>query len=111
MKQKSLLTGAAIEQLPGVTRRTLAYNQDVMLCHFSLKRDAKIPLHSHAPSQIGFVISGRARFIGPRESEAFEVGPGDAYVLDPNVEHGAEALEDTVFIEVFNPSRPEYQDF
>ena len=101
---------AEFQQLPGVTRRTLAHNGDVMLCHFTLKKGAKIPLHSHVPSQIGYVVSGRARFIGASDSDAFEAGPGDSYVLNPNVEHGAEALEDnTVFVEVFNPSRPEYE--
>ena len=111
MLQKNLERAKAIENPEGVVRRTLAYNKDTMLCHFKLKKGARIPLHSHAPSQIGYVVSGRVRFLGEKESDAFEAGPGDAYVIDPDVTHGAEALQDTVYVEVFSPSRPEYEDF
>jgi quercetin dioxygenase-like cupin family protein len=110
MKQKNVDQVKAVEMLPGIARRTLAYNDDVMLCHFTFTAGAAIPLHEHAPSQIGFVISGRVRFIGATEADAFEVGPGDSYVVDSNVQHGAEVLEDTVLVEIFSPSRDEYKD-
>lgn len=107
MKGKNLEQGNHIEMLPGVTRTTLAFNNQAMLCHFNLKKGAKIPLHDHPPAQIGFIISGRMRFLGANE---FEAGPGDSYVIDPSVQHGGEALEDSVFVEVFTPSRDEYKD-
>ena len=87
MKAKSLDTANAVGMLPGITRRTLARNHELMLCHFTLEKGAQIPLHQHRPSQIG-----------------------ESYVIDPEVVHGGEAVEDTVFIEVFSPSRPEYDD-
>lgn len=97
-----------IEGPPGVLRRTLAHNNDVMLCHFELKRGATIPLHNHRPSQIGYVLRGRVRFRSDRNPEGFEVAAGDSYVFDPDEHHGAEALDDSAFIEVFSPARPEY---
>ncbi len=111
MKRTTYHEAKPVEQLPGITRRTLAYNDDVMLCHFELKKGAVIPLHSHAPSQIGYVAKGRAKFLAENDADSYERGEGEAYVIDPNVTHGAEALEDTVFIECFNPMRPEYADF
>lgn len=111
VKRRSVQQSSGVEQLPGVVRRTLAYNDDVMLCHFELEKGAKIPLHSHKPSQVGFVISGRVRFIGPTESDSFDAVPGSAYVIDPDIQHGAVALEPSVFVEVFNPMRDEYRDF
>jgi len=111
VKNRSVGQTPGVEQLPGVVRRTLAYNGDVMLCHFELKKGAEIPLHSHVPSQIGYVVSGRVRFIGDTEADGFEAGPGQAYAMDPQARHGAVALEPSVLIEVFNPPRPEYQDF
>ncbi len=111
LKQKNVNEAKPVEAIPGIFRRTLAYNDASMLCHFTLKKGAEIPLHHHVPTQIGYVVSGRARFIGATEADAFEVGPGDSYLMPSNVPHGAIALEDTVFIEVFCPSRPEYQDF
>jgi len=107
MKQKNEESATCVENPEGVYRYTLAHNQDVMLCKFKLKKGAKIPLHSHQPAQIGYVVEGRVRFIGENE---FEAVAGDSYLINPNVEHGAEALEDTVYVEVFSPSRPEYED-
>ena len=99
------------EMMPGVVRRTLAYNDDVMLCEFRLEKGAKIPLHNHPPSQIGYLMSGRVRFIGANPEDGFEATPGQAYVIDSDVQHGAEALESSVFVEVFSPAREEYRDF
>lgn len=109
--QKSIDNADAKEMFPGVVRKTLAYNQDVMLCHFKFAKGAKIPLHDHVPSQIGYVISGCVRFIGATDADAFEAKAGDSYVIDPSVQHGGEALEDSTLVEVFNPSREEYADF
>lgn len=111
MKQEHVDTAKAVENPPNVFRKTLAYNDEAMLCHFFLKKGAEIPLHNHKPTQIGYVVSGRAKFIAAKEEDAFEAGAGDAYVFDPDVKHGTIALEDTVYIEVFSPSRDEFKDF
>lgn len=111
MKSTTCSAAQPVEQLPGGTRRTPAYNDEIMLCHFELKKGATIPLHSHAPSQIGFIAEGRARFLAENDADCYERGAGEAYTIDPNVVHGAEALGDTVFIECFIPLRPEYADF
>ena len=111
MKQMNIEEAKGVENPPGVTRKTLSYNDDAMLCHFFLKAGAVIRLHSHAPTQIGYVVSGRARFLAATEDDAFEVAAGDSYVFGPNVKHETEAIEDTVYIEVFSPSRDEFKDF
>ena len=111
MKQMNVEAAQGVENPPGVTRRTLSYNDDAMWCHFFLKAGAVIPLHRHAPTQIGYVVSGRAKFLAAAEEGAFEVATGDSYVFGPNIQHGTEALEDTVYIEVFCPSRDELKDF
>ncbi len=96
-----------VENPPGIFRRTLTWNNELMLCHFDLKKGAKIPLHGHRASQNGFVVSGKMRFF--TEKDSFVAGPGDAYVFGPNEKHGADVLEDTIVIEAFSPSRPEYE--
>ena len=110
MKRHTVQSAKAIDQLPGIVRRTLAYNEEVMLCHFNMKAGAQIPLHNHRASQVGYIISGKARFIGKQDSDAFEVSAGDSYLFDPHVHHGAEIIEDAELIEVFTPSREEYRD-
>lgn len=108
MRGKHLHQIEGIEKPEGVIRRTLAHNDQVMLCHFELKQGASIPMHSHKPAQIGYVVFGCVRFKSGRCPEGFIVKAGDGYVFDPEEEHGAEAIEDSVYIEVFSPSRPEY---
>jgi len=111
MKMKSVDTGTPVEGPEGVTRRTLSYNDEAMLCHFTLKKDSQIPLHDHRATQIGYVVSGKARFIAEKPEDEFEAGPGDSYVFSQFVKHGTTALEDTIYVEVFSPARDEYKDF
>jgi quercetin dioxygenase-like cupin family protein len=111
MKMRCVATGHPKENPKGVTRRTLAYNDEAMLCHFSLKKGAQIPLHNHRATQIGYVVSGKAMFLTEKPESEFEAGPGESYVFSSFVKHGTVALEDTEYIEVFVPSRDEYKDF
>ena len=111
MKSKHLDEGKPVEAIPGIFRKTLAYDDEAMLCHFELTKGASIPLHSHRAAQIGYVLKGRVRFLAEKHEDQFEVRPGDSYVFSADVVHGADALEDAELIEVFTPSRDEYKDF
>ncbi len=111
MKKLHIEDAEAVESPPQVFRKTLAYNDEVMLCSFSLKKGAKIPLHEHRASQIGYIISGQVEFIAEDEADYFIAKTGDAYVFDPHQKHGLVALEDTFYIEAFSPARKEYKDF
>lgn len=104
---KRLHEEKTVEMLPGVFRTTLAYNGALMLCHFHMKKGAKIPLHSHEAAQIGYVIKGKARFF-TKDGQDIVVEPGSSYVFDSRQEHGSDVLEDTELIECFTPMRPEY---
>jgi len=92
--------------LPGILRKPLAYNDDVNLNFFELKQGSVIPLHSHDPTQIGYMIAGKVRFF--TEQTEFIAIPGDSYVFNRNEKHGAEILEDSKLIEIFSPMRHEY---
>lgn len=98
---------APVENPPGIFRTTLTYNEQIMLCHFLLKRGAKIPLHHHEAAQNGYLVRGRMRFFREDGWEFIAV-PGSAWCFDSNVAHGAEVLEDSEAVECFAPARPEY---
>jgi quercetin dioxygenase-like cupin family protein len=93
--------------IQGVFRKTLAYNDSVMLCHFLLEKDAKIPIHNHKEHQIGYVINGKVNFL--TENGDFIAKTGDSYVFDSNEKHGAIILEKSEIIEVFHPLREDYK--
>ncbi len=98
---------AAVENPPGIFRRTIAYNDHVMLCHFVLRKGALIPLHAHAAAQNGYLVSGRMRMIW-EDGRDLLAEPGTGWCFMPNERHGAEVLEDSEAIECFAPARPEY---
>ena len=98
----------SIKALEGIYRKTLAYNGTVMLCHFILQKNAKIPLHNHEAHQIGYVISGIVHFTCETRDN-FIAEAGDSYVFDSWEKHGAEIIETAEIIEVFSPSREDYK--
>ena len=111
MKMKNVSEAKPVENPPGVVRKTLSYNDEAMLCHFRLKKGAQIPLHNHRATQIGYLVSGKARFLAEKLEDEFEAQPGQSYVFSRFVKHGTIALEETEYVEVFVPVRDEYKDF
>lgn len=97
-----------VEMLPGIFRTTLSYNAQMMLCHFTMRKGAKIALHNHAAAQNGYVIKGKVRFF-TKDGNDFIAVPGTSYTFDSEEFHGSEVLEDTELVESFTPMRPEYK--
>jgi len=98
-----------VEMMPGIFRTTLVYNDDLMVCHFTMKKGARIPLHKHEAVQNGYMIKGKVRFF-TETNDSIIVEPGCGYIFDSNEAHGSEVLEDSELIESFTPARPEYMD-
>ena len=96
-----------IDDLKGIYRKTLIYNDSVMLCHFILEKNAKIPIHSHKEHQIGYVIKGKIKFM--TDDQEFIVKEGTSYIFDSNEKHGALILENAEIIDIFNPAREDYK--
>ncbi|MFX1494981.1 MAG: cupin domain-containing protein [Promethearchaeota archaeon] len=96
-----------VKVLDGVYRRTLSYSNNLMLCHFFLKKGSEIPIHSHKQHQIGYVIRGKLNFF--TENDNFIAEKGASYLFNSNEKHGAIILEDSEVIDVFNPSRDDYK--
>ena len=111
MKMKNVSGAKAVENFPGVLRRTLSYNDEAMLCHFTLEKSSGLPLHNHRATQIGFILRGKIRFLAEEPEDEFEAEPGHSYVFSRFVIHGLTALEESEYIEVFVPVRDEYKDF
>lgn len=67
---------------------------------------ASAPAHAHPHEQMSLVVSGRVRFtIG---GEIVEVGPGGLVHIPSGVEHTAEALEESLFYDIFHPVRDDF---
>lgn len=97
----------AVQQKPGLTRRTMSHIDDIMMCLFEQDTGTVVDMHTHAAVQNGYVISGKLKFMKADGSEVIAEA-GDSYAFASNEEHGSVCLEHALFIENFTPSREEY---
>jgi quercetin dioxygenase-like cupin family protein len=91
--------------------RRLITGQRMMLAHVYLKKGSVVPMHSHENEQLTYILEGGLRFwIGSESAESFVLGPGEVLVIPPNVPHKAEAVADTLDVDVFSPPRQDWID-
>ena len=91
---------------PKLLRRILAHNEKLMLVEHRMEHGWAGARHSHPHDQMVYVISGHLRFLCG--DEAFEAQAGDSFVVRGGVEHQAWALEPSVVLDVFTPTREDY---
>ncbi len=99
-------TGTSRQLVDGVTLTTLVHGEKTLMGQFTIAKGAAIPAHAHPHEQTGIMISGKLRFIV--DGKTMDAEPGDSWCLPGGVEHSAEALEETVVVEVFSPVREDY---
>lgn len=89
--------------------RRLITGDRVMLTHVYLKKGSIVPRHSHENEQLTYILEGGLRFwIGPDESEVIDVLAGEVLHIPSFVQHKAEALEDTLDVDIFSPPREDW---
>jgi len=92
--------------LEGVRLKSLVHGERTHLTEFRLSKGAVVPEHQHPQEQTGYLISGSLRFT--IDGEVTVALPGASWNLPAGIPHGAEALEDTVVVEMFSPIREDY---
>jgi quercetin dioxygenase-like cupin family protein len=104
-----------LEELNPLISRRLISTDRQMLAHVLLKQGAIVPAHDHHNEQFTYILSGCLRFwIGEHADtpgdEYVDVRAGEVLVIPGGVRHRAEALEDTLDLDVFNPPRADWLD-
>ena len=70
-----------------------------------------MPLHSHENEQLTYILEGGLRFwIGADEARVIDVMAGEVLHIPSNVPHKAEALVDTLDVDIFSPPRQDWLD-
>lgn len=99
------------EPVTEVISRRLVTGDRMMLAHVLLKKGAVVPMHSHENEQLTYILEGGLRFwIGEENAEPIDVRAGEVLHIPSNVPHKAEALEDTLDVDVFSPPRQDWLD-
>jgi quercetin dioxygenase-like cupin family protein len=78
-----------------------------MVSRVVLEKGCRVPSHRHENEQIACVLSGALRFgLGPEnapEHRHLVVSAGEVLHLPSMVPHSAEAIEETVVLDIFAP--------
>ena len=92
--------------------RQLFTGKHMMLAHVHLDKGAVVPTHSHDNEQLTWIMRGSMKFwVGEGDDiKELVLSAGDVVYLPSNVPHKAEALEDTLDVDVFSPPRQDWLD-
>jgi unsaturated pyranuronate lyase len=95
-----------LEDLNPLLQRQFVVGQEIMLARVLLKKGCVVPEHSHHNEQLTYILDGALKFwIDGRE---IVVDAGEVLCIPANMPHKAEALEDTVDLDVFSPPRADW---
>lgn len=100
-----------LETVTDLISRRLVTSERMMLAQVFLKKGAVVPKHSHENEQLTYILEGALRFkIGENLEREVVVSAGEVLVLPSHVPHEAEALEDTLDVDIFCPPRQDWLD-
>ena len=99
------------ERVSDMLERRLITGDRMMLAHVYLKKGCIVPKHSHENEQLTYILEGALKFkIGDDGAEEITVHAGEVLLIPSNVAHQAEALEETLDVDVFSPPRQDWLD-
>jgi quercetin dioxygenase-like cupin family protein len=96
----------ANERMSALVSRQVIHGDTMTVARIDLKKGASVPEHSHVNEQISMVESGTVRFVLAGVEKI--VKSGDILRIPPNLPHSAEALEDSVAVDLFSPRREDW---
>ena len=89
--------------------RKLITGQRMMIAQVFLKKGCIVPKHSHVNEQLTYILEGALHFwIGEDQQQTLDVRAGEMLHIPGNVPHKAEALEDTLDVDIFDPPREDW---
>lgn len=98
-----------LENVTPLLDRKLITGEQMMMAQVFLKKGCVVPRHQHHNEQFTYILEGCLRFwIGEDESQVQDVRAGEVLWIPSNVWHKAEALEDTLDLDVFSPPREDW---
>ena len=95
-----------VEQLNPKISRRVVHMEGLTVARLEILAGAVVPEHSHIHEQLATVEKGALRFT--LEGRDVDLGPGQSLAIPSMVPHSATALEDTVVVDIFSPSRQDW---
>ena len=95
-----------LEDLNPLLQRQFVVGQEIMLARVLLKKGCIVPEHSHHNEQLTYIVEGALKFW--IDGQEIVVHAGEVLCIPANMPHKAEALEDTVDLDIFTPPRADW---
>jgi len=97
------------ERVSDTLERRLVTGERMMLAHVYLKKGAIVPKHAHDNEQLTYILEGALKFwLGDDGERELVVNAGEVLYIPSNLPHKAEALHDTLDVDVFSPPRADW---
>lgn len=97
------------EELSPQIGRKMIVGERMMLAQIFLKKGTVVPRHAHENEQITYILEGALRFhLGAGGEQEVIVRAGEVLTIPSNLPHTAEALEDTLDVDIFDPPRQDW---
>ncbi len=97
-----------LEKMNPLLGRQIVVGEQVMVARILLGKGCIVPLHQHVNEQISYILEGALKFW--IDGKEIVVHAGELLCIPPNMPHKAEALEDTVDLDIFYPPRQDWLD-
>jgi quercetin dioxygenase-like cupin family protein len=95
-----------LEDINPLFQRQMVVGQQIMLARVLLKKGCIVPEHSHHNEQLTYILEGALKFW--IDGKEIVVNAGETLCIPSNMPHKAEAIEDTVDLDVFTPPRADW---
>ena len=95
-----------LENLNPLLQRQFVVGQEIMVARVLLKKGCIVPEHSHHNEQLTYILDGALKFW--IDGKEIVVHAGETLCIPANMPHKAEALVDTVDLDVFTPPRADW---
>ena len=104
-----------LETLSPLLSRKLVTADHTMVAQVFLKTGCVVPAHEHHNEQVTYILEGCLRFWIGEHADApgdtyMDIHAGEVLLIPGGIRHRAEALEDTLDLDVFNPPRQDWLD-
>jgi unsaturated pyranuronate lyase len=95
---------------PDLGRRLIS-TERMMIAHVHMDTGCIVPRHAHENEQLTYILEGVLRFwLGEDEGVVVDVHAGEVLHIPSWLPHRAEALEQTLDMDIFCPPRQDWLD-
>lgn len=95
-----------VEHLSPLIDRQMITGENLMFARILLKKGMIVPEHSHLNEQLSYIVEGALKFW--IDGKELVVRAGEVLCIPPHMPHKAEALEDTIDMDIFYPPRQDW---